>query len=407
MNIEINETHIKELLTKVNSIRLRESQISKLKGENFNVFRILRIENSEVKLHTRFLFELLNPKGTHDQDELFFNEFISLLNNLLPDPMKIKEFKVFQELKNEKGIGSVNYINETGGMIDIFIQTDTFAIVLENKIYATTGHKQIERYHSYLKNKPHGQVILLYLTLFKNSPVTTKLIQGKDFFQISYEDLILRWLQTCMEKSSDFPILRETIKQYIITIKRLLGKLTNIEMEEELENLLLKNYDAAKLVSETFNKVKEIKIKKMYHILFSKLKASLPQEEWDYDFSLVNLEGEWGAFEIKKKGTKKDISIYFEGDRFLKDGLKAGILLKPKPIESQINSLKKRFKGSFTTNSDNIYFNKIGNRFNSFDELLASDMDPEVMAQNVHDYIIEVINRLLKDSIDVEEILNN
>lgn len=407
MNIEINETHIKELLTKVNSIRLRESQISKLKGENFNVFRILRIENSEVKLHTRFLFELLNPKGSHDQDELFFNEFISLLNNLLPDPMKIKGFKIFQELKNEKGIGSVNYINETGGIIDIFIQTDTFAIVLENKIYATTGHKQIERYHSYLKNKPHGQVILLYLTLFKNSPVTTKLIQGKDFFQISYEDLILGWLQTCMEKSSDFPILRETIKQYIITIKRLLGKLTNNEMEEELENLLLKNYDAAKLVSETFNKVKAIKIEKMYQILFSNLTASLPSDEWDYDFGIVNLEGKWDAFVIKKKGTKNDISFYFEGSKFLKDGFSAGILLKPKPNEAQINGLKSRFNGSFTNNRGNIYFNKIGNKFNSFDELLASDIDPQVMAQNVHDYIIEIINRLIKDSIEIEEILNN
>ncbi len=35
----------------------------------FNIFRILRIQRREVKLHSRFLAELLDPLGSHSQRE--------------------------------------------------------------------------------------------------------------------------------------------------------------------------------------------------------------------------------------------------------------------------------------------------------------------------------------------------
>lgn len=42
-------------------------------GENFNIFKILRIETEEVFTHSRFLCELLNPKGSHGKGSLFLN----------------------------------------------------------------------------------------------------------------------------------------------------------------------------------------------------------------------------------------------------------------------------------------------------------------------------------------------
>ena len=44
-----------------------------------------------------------------------------------------------------------------------------------------------------------------------------------------------------MKESADRPILRETIKQYIILIKKLTNQLTNQKMEDEIKKLIIKN----------------------------------------------------------------------------------------------------------------------------------------------------------------------
>jgi hypothetical protein len=42
----------------------------------FNIFRALRIERRETKLHSRFLAELLDPRGSHNQGVLFLSGFL-------------------------------------------------------------------------------------------------------------------------------------------------------------------------------------------------------------------------------------------------------------------------------------------------------------------------------------------
>jgi hypothetical protein len=66
----------KNLLDQVNSIIARYKKIDELTGENFNVFRILKLESSEVRMHSAFLAELLDPNGSHGQKDAFLKLFI-------------------------------------------------------------------------------------------------------------------------------------------------------------------------------------------------------------------------------------------------------------------------------------------------------------------------------------------
>src|SRR5690606_22821226 len=115
---------------------------------------------------------------------------------------------------------------------------------IENKIYAGDQNGQVLRYWAHNR----GGNTVLYLTLDGREPEegSKKTLEaGKDFVCISYKETILEWLQECLAYSAEDAILRESIRQYIILIKKLTGQLTDKRMEKDLENLLLSNPKAA------------------------------------------------------------------------------------------------------------------------------------------------------------------
>ena len=65
----------KRLLNSTQTILTNQSEIARLNGENFNVFRLLDLERKEVKLHSRFIAELLDPKGSHARISFFTDVF--------------------------------------------------------------------------------------------------------------------------------------------------------------------------------------------------------------------------------------------------------------------------------------------------------------------------------------------
>ena len=104
LELDMNN-HIKLLFDKVNEIVNKYEEISKISGENFNVFKIIDLTTDEVRLHSKFLAELLNPEGSHGQGDIFLKLFIKTFD--------IKDFetetaKVFVEknigLKTETGL---------------------------------------------------------------------------------------------------------------------------------------------------------------------------------------------------------------------------------------------------------------------------------------------------------------
>jgi len=223
-------------------------EIERLKGESFNVFSILKMETKENATHSMFLAELLNPKGSHLKNDMFLRLFLEVIENKNFDSERA-------EVVVEKHISKVDYQNAQGGRIDIYIaDRKGRTICIENKIYATDQHRQIQRYYNH--NKTKNQVY--YLTLNGEEPSSGScgdLISGTDFICLSYRHTIVAWLEKCIQHAAEEPILRESIRQYLILIKKLTGTLGDKRMEKELMDLLLNNLDAAYTIGKNINAV--------------------------------------------------------------------------------------------------------------------------------------------------------
>ena len=74
-----NIQFIQNLLTQIHVIQKKYDDIAEITGENFNIFKILKLEAHEVKTHSAFLAELLNPMGSHSLKDAFLKLFIEIV----------------------------------------------------------------------------------------------------------------------------------------------------------------------------------------------------------------------------------------------------------------------------------------------------------------------------------------
>ena len=75
---------LKVLSEIVRDLQIRSEERLKAQHRRFNLFTTLLSAGDEVRLHTRFLHELLNPAGTHDCGDLFLKLFFETLENRQP-----------------------------------------------------------------------------------------------------------------------------------------------------------------------------------------------------------------------------------------------------------------------------------------------------------------------------------
>lgn len=238
----------KVLLIGAQRVVRHQEEIKQLRGEHFNVFTILNMESKENATHSAFLGELLDPHGSHFKGNLFLKLFLQTIKH---EGFDIATAKV--EL--EHVIGSRNDVDKTGGRIDIFLQDKRNNFIsIENKIYAIDQFAQIERYINYKK----GRNTVYYLTLGGNEPSDASkgnLTEDDNYYCISYRHTIIEWLTLCLKESVEQPILRESIKQYIILLKKLTNQLTDNAMATEIQDLIQSHYHSAKLVQQNIAEV--------------------------------------------------------------------------------------------------------------------------------------------------------
>ena len=234
------------------SRKIKEQRKEKFeRGENYNIFNDLGFMSDEVHLHSMFLANLLNPKGSHGQRGKFLEAFLKMLQKTFPaisaDSLEIDT--TIASVEVEKYIG--RQTDSEGGRIDIYLTDGKHSIIIENKIYAGDQHHQMLRYWNYGMSQKGDDTeksfVLIYLTLDGCSPSKESLgedLKENDIVCLSYKSDIRGWLDRCVELASRTPLVRETINQYISTI----DILTNNVMEDnkELLDILCKeeNLDA-------------------------------------------------------------------------------------------------------------------------------------------------------------------
>lgn len=276
------------LLKQINILRL-EFLERQDKEETFNLFSILLKERDEVKLHSRFISVLLDPKGPHKMG----NTFLSIFLRVIKSKMQVKDAEI-----------SVmpNYLNRTEFKnIDIFIRKGKeSAVIIENKIYALdSNHEeegQLEKYYREAIEEGYAKdnIDIYYLTLDGHGPSKESTYTSRKYPElaekvqcVSYDSEIIEWLKECVKESYAKPILRESINQYI----NLLLKMTNNEVTNseiiKLMKIVGKNADNLESAMHLLRNVKHIKWYTIYYF-WKELSDALVLSDYTITESIEN-----------------------------------------------------------------------------------------------------------------------
>ncbi len=264
---------INNLLNQVSIIGKKNTEILDATGGRFNMFRICGVNHYE-NTHSAILTEFLNPKGTHGLKSKLLECFIKTLGeNFTINGFNCENARIYTEYSTSEG------------RIDILIEDEKRkkAIIVENKIYANDQLDQLKRYDRYAeKTYQKGNYQILYLTL-DGKEATEQSGEGVSYLTISYEENIINWLEKCVAIASRFPIVRETIIQYINHLKELTHQDMNNKNKEEITEVLSKieNLKAAKIIYQNYSATFDAIIKKHFN---PKMEEFATQEGLKYHY---------------------------------------------------------------------------------------------------------------------------
>ncbi len=267
-------------------LKNKHNEINKNEAHSFNIFTLLLKSDDEVNLHTKFIYELLNPNGSHSQGRLFLDVFLKEL--MLDTPLDRVE--VFREKQN----------------IDILLKSSDYAIIIENKIHTQDHSSQLSRYLKTVKKQGYkkSNIHLIYLTLFGEQPLEKK-VHDKAIC-ISYRKNITSWLEQCIEAVEPIPVLRETLIQYLRLVKELTHQSMQKGLTMDVKNLLLKDNNL-KTILDMEASIIEAKIEVQFNFWQRLLSNLFPH----YAFSFYNTNND--------KGLKESIRRYYQQQKNTKD----------------------------------------------------------------------------------------
>ena len=275
------------------------------KGENYNLFSILRIEGSELK-HSALIANLLDPKGSHGCGDAFLRAFFKIALKGTAYPF---ESSTPLDSRTEHYTGPIS--GDTGGRIDILVKSSHYGLIIENKIYAGDQDKQLTRYDNYGKEIFGADgYLLVYLTLYgydaSKESTATKSAEEVGYLRLSYAEDILRWLEQCARLAYDKPLVRESLNQYIRTIKQLTYQDMNQENIRKIINLAVDHPEVVATLSSNRDAIAQ-RIRKKY--IFAKLKKYADQKGWLYDDSESSYNEEEPKIRFRKEGWSGSIII--------------------------------------------------------------------------------------------------
>jgi hypothetical protein len=237
--------NIKELLENVSSKAKDIDKHQRASGELFNIFSITRIERAEVATHSSMIAELLNPSGSHGQGDKFLTLFLNILNQA-DSFTGTQNAKVFKEKSFNKGRDRV----------DILVELKDDVLLIENKVDAEDGNRQLERYSGipvFYGKKGH----LIYLTKY-GSDAEEHSHRGVEYLRISYREDILAWLDLCIKEVNTLPAIQQALIQYQYIIRKITGTSMTAKLKKEIVELLItgRNLESANLISESILEAK-------------------------------------------------------------------------------------------------------------------------------------------------------
>ena len=195
-------------------------------AEHFNIFTILDRERREVSTHSRFLAELLDPRGSHGQAHLFLRAFLDHCDRkiaaerflALNGPVESFSWAV----RTEQWV-KFNDDNRSGRMDLVISSVDaSFLLIIENKIDASESRDdQVASYLKWLDRQTHWKRParkLMYLTI--NGDYAPSALHPDKYLCLSYREDIPRWLRTVLPQVRAARTLH-LVSQYLEVVDKL------------------------------------------------------------------------------------------------------------------------------------------------------------------------------------------
>ena len=259
----------------------------------FNVFNSINLLNHE-NYNSNLFANFLDIKFKYNDNEISFAKlFLKYLTKEFGwefdlENIKIEDIEIKRELPTEER-----------KRIDIFIgYKEKFAVIIENKIWADDGYKQLENYYNYVKNQEYDKIYIIYLTPYEREPSEESLskelykekgskLYGK-FANIKHAE-IGYWLEGILKRQEfsflnneeennkyNYKLLKSALIQIIDNEKSISGENEENNMEEKEIKKVLKENLFKEL--ETKGKLTESELDK-YFEMFDKAKSLLVKEK--------------------------------------------------------------------------------------------------------------------------------
>lgn len=202
-------------------------------NNNYSLLNSLLSPYDEVQLHTRFIYSMINPVGTHFQSIIFLESFLKEI-----DPNILKFFDLYSAV-----------VYKEKNHIDLLIDDGKTAIIIENKLRAADQYQQISRYISCIRASSRDpqskRIIVVYLTMSGRDPQQEASSFGDykldntrryllreidnsriDYYAISYKETIVQWVNKSRKEVEKHENLAYAFDEYLSVLNRVNKKMS-------------------------------------------------------------------------------------------------------------------------------------------------------------------------------------
>lgn len=380
---------LQHLISHVSTITRKNDEFLDATGGRFNMFRVLGVNHYE-NLHSAILAEFLNPAGSHGLKHEFLRLFVEGL-------LSEKEFSDF-DFKNAI---LRTEANTPYGRIDILIEDrNGHAIIIENKIYANDQFEQLKRYDKHSGEQYGNQKYKVFYLTLSGTNASEQSCGDIEYLPISYKFHIIQWLDECVKISSRFPLVRETINQYINSLKQLTNQGIDTLNKNEIVDLIIKSPENLKGAMSIISNEENIK-KAIVQKLFVDLEQIATKHKLDFIGDYGVLSQVDGAF-IFQNEKWENCDLKFEFDKREYKEMRFGLCYKCENLQNLFTDEKcKELSSKFEFNLPNTGWwpaSKYIVKYRNWDNETYLD----ILEGNYQNYIDELISDVLKCSKEVD-----
>lgn len=304
---------LKTVSNEIQLINTSKRLYAKQLAPNFSIFNYIATNETNLSY---ILADLLNPKGSHQQDDLFLKHFIKIC---LPS-LQCPEWNEFLDNLSKVNV-ETEVTTKSSRRMDIYL-TDgkQYGICIENKPYARDQKEQLSDYYQELiKKHPYKHLVYLSQNLPSDYSVKTEDLEqwqmNNEFSHISYNDLV-DWLNACKADCQNASVL-EFINQFIKFIQKQFMGISDMSEQNSIINSILESNESIVSAIKIANQIPTLQrnlIEKLNRQLTEKINQN--QNYHLHKNKSVSLNEKNRGFYIKVKDYNLYIAFEFQGGNY-------------------------------------------------------------------------------------------